>query len=117
MKNEWSNLTCIQVRALRECLDFLANGYYEHGSVCSSSYWVIILRHRIKKSTIKVFVHPWDFSIEHDGKEVKSAFAIPDKYRYDILIHSQIEITTMRTVPCVSSKLVSGSVLTNQDGK
>lgn len=111
MKLQWKNLTYIQVEALRECFDFIANGYVDEKSYFDNRKWTIWLRHAYNRNKIKMIVTDSYYTIEKNIVAVKHIEGCPDNRRYNAQLNSQGEIEVVRSGEGVNSMLVSGSVL------
>ena len=111
----WKGLTVVQVEALRECLDFLRNGYREENCVTVMGRTYIKLRNYSKASWISVLISPWEYSIRHDGKKVKAIKTSPDDFRYDCLVDSVMVLRITKKYTSAKIKLVTSSVLPNPD--
>lgn len=105
------NLTCIQVEALRECLDFLKNGYQRVGSVNYQQSCIVKFRHTQSKSVIIVFSSEWAYTIKHDGKLKKVVKSAPDDKRYACLLDSVDSLKVTPFKGCAARKFILGSVL------
>lgn len=108
-------LTSLQVDALRECIDFTHNGYYILIFYVSSDKMFIKMRHLMHDRWLKMYVHEWSYDIYKNGILVKSVSRSPDSKRFDVSLHSGVQIT--RVYPEINGreKLVFGSVLPNHD--
>lgn len=113
----WKGLTVVQVEALRECLDFLRNGYREENCVSVMGMTYIKLRSDSKASWISVLIRPWDYSIHHDGKKVKSIKTNPDDFRYDCQVDSVMVLRITKKYTSAKIKLVTSSDLPNLDDR
>lgn len=111
----WKGLTVVQVEALRECLDFLRNGYREESCVTLIGRTYIKLRNYSKASWISVLISPWGYSIRHDGKKVKAIKTDPDDIRYDCLVDSVMVLRITKKYTSAKEKLITSSVLPNPD--
>lgn len=114
-KGNYTGLTRIEVEALRECFDFINNGYVFIVGYHDDKQWFIKLRHRMHVRYLKVYIHDWNYSIIRDTKCVKSVSVNPDDYRYDVVLHSELTINKCYFLTGGSEKLVSGSELPNND--
>lgn len=111
----WDGLTIVQVEALRECLDFLRNGYKEENCVLIKEITYIKLRNYNKASWISVLVGPWEYYIRHNGKKVKAIQTSPDNYRYDCLVDSVMALRITRKYTSAKTRLITSSVLPKPD--
>lgn len=111
----WKGLTVVQVEALRECLDFLRNGYREESCVMVMGRTYIKLRNYSKASWISVLISPWEYSIRHDGKKVKNIKTNPDDFRYDCQVDSLMLLRITKKYTSAKTKLVFSSVLPKPD--
>ena len=112
----WGGLTIVQVEALRECLDFLRNGYREEGSVTLAGVTYLKLRHSDTRSIIIVKIWPWRYVIRHDRKTVKDVAVDPDHKRYDCEVNSLMKLNVTRSRTSAKTRLIFGSVLPKHNG-
>lgn len=111
----WVGLTIVQVEALRECLDFLRNGYREEANIALSGVTYIKLVHCDTRSIIMVKIWPWRYVIRHDRKTVKDVAVDPDPKRYDCEVNSLMGLTVTRSRTSAKTRLIFGSVLPKQN--
>ena len=112
---EYKGLTRIEVEALRECFDFIANGYQLIVGYHDERQWFVKLRHRMHNRYLRVYIHKWSYSIIRDWKCVKSISVNPDDYRYEIVLDSSLTIKRCYFISNGHEKLVFGSVLPNHN--
>lgn len=113
----YTGLTRIEVEALRECFDFVKNGYVFLVGYHDDKQWFIKLRHRMHVRYLKVYIHEWNYTIIRDTKCVKSVSVNPDDYRYDVVLHSELRIKQCYFASNGGEKLVFGSVLPNHNDR
>lgn len=113
MRQNLDNITYVQVEALRECFDFIKNGYRALFMYFGSDQWFIKLRHNMHDRWLRVYVQKWSYQIIRDGKVVKSYDGAENNVRYDVLLNSDVIITRNIQLPDGNENLVFGSVLTN----
>lgn len=113
MTLQWKNLTYIQVEALRECFDFIANGYVDEKSFFDKRKWTIWLRHAYNHNRIKMIVTDSYYTIEKNIVAVKHIEGSPDNRRYNAKLNSKGEVEVVRCREGENSMFVSGSVLPN----
>lgn len=111
----WKGLTVVQVEVLRECLDFLRNGYREESCVMVMGRTYIKLRNYSKASWISVLISPWEYSIRHDGKKVKHIKTNPDDFRYDCQVDSLMLLRITKKYTSANIKFIFSSVLPKPD--
>lgn len=112
---EYKGLTRIEVEALKECFDFIANGYQLVVGYHDSTQWFVKLRHRMHERYLRVYIHQWNYSIIRDYKCVKSISVNPDDYRYNVVLDSGLKIKRCYFASDGREKLVFGSVLPNNN--
>lgn len=88
----FSNCTFIQVEALKECFDFLQNGYVDEKVWFGSDKWLMYFKHHYNHNRIKVTVRKFSYVVEKNAKVVKSVEGLEDMRRYDCYLDSQIVI-------------------------
>lgn len=69
-------LTRSQVGALKECIDFLTNGYFIRVSLVSQKEWIIYLNHRRNSRKLAMFVKRDVYTVGEVGK-------LPEVRRFD----------------------------------
>ena len=114
---EYTGLTRIEVEALRECFDFIDNGYLLVVGYHDDKQWFIKLRHYKHKRYLKIYIHKWFYSIIRDYKCVKSISISPDDNRYNVVLGSNLSIKRCYFVSNGCEKQVFGSVLPNHDDR
>ena len=115
MMDVFHNITFIQVEALRECLDFLRNGYVDFSLSFSRELWLLYFKKENSTTKIKVRVRQFSYVIERDGRVVKSVEGLQDLRRYDVEFDSDVVIKARRIDLYSTSKLVPRSDLPNID--
>ena len=86
------NVTRIQVDALRECIDFIRNGYVDMTNYYDEHEWYLYFKKSDANRRIKVIVRPFSYVIEKNGKVVKSVEGVPDDCRYNVSFDSDVVI-------------------------
>lgn len=86
------NVTRIQVDALRECIDFIRNGYVDMANYYDDDKWFLYFKKADANRRIKVIVRPFSYVIEKNGKVVKSVEGVPDSCRYNVSFDSDVII-------------------------
>ena len=94
MKSFISDCTFIQVEALKECFDFLQNGYVDEKVWFGEDKWLMYFRHQYNNNHIKVTVRKFSYIVEKNAKVVKSVEGLEDLKRYECYLDSQIVIKT-----------------------
>ena len=117
MNDVFHNITFIQVEALKESLDLLRNGYIDFKWTFSKDLWLMYFKKEKSTTKIKVRVRPFSYVIERDGKVVKSVEGLPDLRRYDVDFDEDVVIKAKRIDLYPVSKLVSSSVLPNDEAE
>ena len=115
MTDIFSNITYIQVEALKEGFDFLRNGYIDAAGAYSKEVWFFYFKKRAGRQRIKMIVRPFSYVIEKNGKVVKTVEGLPDLRRYDVEFESDAVIKAVRIDLYANSKLVPSSVLPKTD--
>lgn len=87
-----SDCTFIQVEALKECFDFLQNGYVDEKVWFGEDKWLIYLKHQYNHNRIKVTVRKFSYVVQKNAKVVKSVEGLEDAKRYECYLDSQIVI-------------------------
>lgn len=117
MNDVFHNITFIQVEALKESLDLLRNGYVDTTFTYSQDLWLFYFKKRNSTTKIKVRVEKFSYIIERDGKLVKSVKGLPDLRRYDVVFDEDVVIKAKRIDLYPNSRLVSSSVLPNDEAE
>ena len=117
MRGHLTNCTFIQVEALKECFDFLNNGYIDEKGWFGDDKWLIYLRHCFNGNKIKMTIRRFSYIIEKNSKLVKSVEGLEDLDRYDCTLDSQVVIKAKRREICGCSRLISGSDLPDVEPK
>lgn len=117
MTDVFHNITYIQVEALKECLDFLRNGYVDSTLCFSKEMWLLYFKKIGSSTRIKVRVRQFSYDIERNGKVVKSVEGLPDLRRYDVDFDTDVIIKAKRIDLYTGSRLVSSSVSPNDKAK
>lgn len=117
MNDVFHNITYIQVEALKESLDFLRNGYVDMTFSRSQDLWLLYFKKIGSTTKIKVRVEKFSYIIERDGKMVKSVKGLPDLRRYDVVFDEDVVIKAKRIDLYTNSRLVSSSVLPNDEAE
>lgn len=117
MRGFIQNVTFIQVEALKECFDFLHNGYVDTKGWFGDEKWLLYFKHAYNHNDIKVTVRPYSYIVEKNGKLVKSVEGLEDLRRYDCYLDSQVTIKAKRVDPSGNKIVISGSVLPNIDAE
>lgn len=94
------NVTRIQVDALRECIDFIRNGYIDMAHYYDDDEWFFYLKKADANRRIKVTVRPFSYVIEKNGKVVKSVEGVPDCCRYNVSLDSDVVIRADLVAAC-----------------
>ena len=117
MTDVFHNITYIQVEALKECLDFLRNGYVDSTLCFSKEMWLLYFKKIGSSTRIKVRVRQFSYDIERNGKVVKSVEGLPDLRRYDVDFDTDVIIKAKRIDLYTGSRLVSSSISPNDKAK
>lgn len=117
MNDVFHNITYIQVEALKESLDFLRNGYVDTTLACSQDLWLFYFKKRNSTTRIKVRVERFSYIIERNGKLIKSVEGLPDLRRYDVVFDEDVVIKAKRIDLYPYRKLISSSVLPNEESR
>lgn len=112
-----SNLTYIQVDALRECIDFIHNGYIDRKCWFGDDKWLLYFDHGMNRSKLKITVRRWSYVIEKNSRVVKSVEGIEDEMRYAVQLDSEISLRVTKSPVSASKKYISGSVSPITDAK
>lgn len=105
-----SNLTYIQVDALRECIDFLHNGYVDRKCWFGGDKWILYLDHIHNQNKLKITVRQWSYVIEKNSKVVKTVEGLEDRIRYHVQLDSEISLRVAKAALDASKKYISSSV-------
>ena len=115
MRGFLKNVTFIQVEALKECFDFLHNGYIDKKGWFGQDKWILYFKHMCNGNEIKITVRPFSYVLEKNGVVKKTVEGLPDLRRYDCSLDSQVTIKAKRIDDSGGNLLVSGSDLPNID--
>ena len=113
MNDVFHNITYIQVEALKECLDFLRNGYVDSTLCFSKEMWLLYFKKIGSTTRIKVRVRQFSYVIERNSKVVKTVEGLPDLRRYDVEFDTDVVIKAKRIDLYTGSRLISSSVSPN----
>lgn len=106
--SEFTNLTWAQVGALRECFDFLRNGYVQVIDFNGNGLWIIKMRHQSNFARITIIIKPFEYSIKKNGDTVKVAFFRHSRARFALSVDSDLNVTVSKMSWDANKKLVSG---------
>lgn len=88
----FTNLTLAQVEALRECFDFLKNGYIQVIDFHVRLLWIIKMKHRANGNTINVHITPQYYEIFKNGRCSKKVYHRTSGERFVLSVDSEMTI-------------------------
>lgn len=93
---ELTNLTKAQVEALLECFDFLANGYEERSCFEIDGLWIIQMRHKRTFKMIRMFIHPYSYRLQVNGRTRKKVMFAESPERYRLTVNSDATVGVVK---------------------
>lgn len=106
--SEFTNLTSAQVEALRECFDFLKNGYIQTIDFNVKYLWIIKMRHRANGNTINVHITESYYEIWKNGRCSKKVYHRVNGERFVLSVDSDMNIQVRPINVGASAKLING---------
>lgn len=110
---QYDALNSVEIQALRECLDFISNGYRVMFSYTDSEVTYVKLRHVHSSRIISMTIRDNGYSIQDRKGLLKFTDACPDRQLYRVMINSALKCTVEPLGEGLHKKLVFGSELTN----
>lgn len=85
-----------EVEALRECLDFIRNGYVDVFSSSNEQWSLWKLRHAYNGNTLVILATHDYYDIKKNGEHVKRRFIKDDGSRYTATLGSDGSVVSIR---------------------
>lgn len=85
-----------EVEALRECLDFIRNGYVDVFSSSNKDWSLWKLRHAYNGNTLIILATHGYYDIKKNGEQVKRRFIKDDGSRYMATLGSDGNVVSVR---------------------
>ena len=85
-----------EVEALKECLDFIRNGYVDVFSSSNGDWSMWKLRHTANGNTLVIWACHDYYDIKKNGEHVKRRFIKDDGQRFTATLGSDGEVVTIR---------------------
>lgn len=85
-----------EVEALRECLDFIRNGYVDVFSSSNNDWSLWKLRHTYNGNTLVILATHDYYDIKKNGEQVKRRYVKDDGSRYTATLGSDGNVVSIR---------------------
>lgn len=115
MNEYFAGLTKAQVEALKECFDFLRNGYVEVFSSWHRMVAVILLRHKENGNRLSVRICRYTYAIYKNHELVKAVGFKPDNCLYNIAVDSDMSLKVESCQSSRDARLIKGSLSPNKN--
>ena len=106
--SEFTNLTLAQVEALRECFDFLKNGYIQTIDFNVKYLWIIKMRHRANGNSINVHITEQYYEIWKNGRCSKKVYHRVNGERFALSVDSEMKVQVRPINVGACAKLING---------
>ena len=106
--SEFTDLSRAEVEALKECFDFLRNGYIQVIDFFTESIWVIKMRHQSNGNRLTIWIKKYTYTIYRNGETVKTVFWRHDTGRYRLSVDSEMKVKVDRIDTGGVVKFISG---------
>ncbi len=92
----FTDLSRAEVEALKECFDFLCNGYIQVIDFFADGIWIIKMKHQSNGNRLSIWIKKHTYTIFRNGAMVKKVFWRHDLGRYRLTVDSEMKVKVDR---------------------